>query len=70
MSRFAVIFGFGTLLAGTQEIITRRGDYRGSNLIFMSLEHPPPLTASRFSTTPLNSGSKWTKNDKIPKNSL
>ena len=70
MSRFAVIFGFCTLLAGTQEIITSRGEHRGPNLIFMSLKHPPPLPASRFSITSLNSGSKWTKNAKNPKNPL
>jgi hypothetical protein len=28
----------GTLLAGTQEIITSRSEHRGRNLIFMSLE--------------------------------
>ncbi len=70
MSRFAVIFGFCTLLAGTQEIISSRGEHRGPNLIFMPLKHPPPLPASRFSITPLNSGSKWAENDKIPKNPL
>ena len=70
MSRFAVNFGFCTLLAGTQEIITSRGEHRGPNLIFMSLKHPPPLPASKFSITPLNSGSKWAKNNKIPKNPL
>ena len=43
MSRFAVIFGCCTLLAGTQEIITSRGEHRGPTLIFMSLKHPPPL---------------------------
>jgi hypothetical protein len=67
MARFAVIFGFCTLLAGAQEIITTRGEHRGPNLIFMSLKHPLPLPASRFSITPLNSGSKWAKNDKFPK---
>jgi hypothetical protein len=41
MSRFAVIFGFCTLLAGPQEISTSRGEHRGPNLIFMSLKHPP-----------------------------
>jgi hypothetical protein len=46
MSRFAAIFGFCTLLAGTQEIITSRGEHRGPNLIFMSLKHPPLLPAS------------------------
>ncbi len=70
MSRFAVIFGFCTLLAGTQEIITSSGEHRGPNLMFMSLKHPPLLSASRFSITPLNIGSKWAKNDKIPKNPL
>ncbi len=67
MSRIAVIFGFCTLLPGTQEIITSRGEHRGPTLIFMSLKQSPPLRASRFSITPLNSGSKWPKNDKIPK---
>ena len=70
MSRFAVIFGFCTLLAGTQEITTSRGEHRGPTLIFMYLKHPPPLPTLRFSITPLNSGSKWAKNDKIPKNPL
>jgi hypothetical protein len=46
MSRFAVIFGFCTLLAGTQEIITSMGEHRGPNLMFMSLKHPPLLPAS------------------------
>ena len=64
MSRFALIFGFCTLLAGTQETITSRGEHRGPNLIFMSLKHHPPLPTSKFSITPLNSGSKWAKNDK------
>ncbi len=68
MSRFAVIYGFCTLIAGAQEIITSRGEHRGANLIFMSLKHPPPLPASRFSITHLNSGSKWAKNAKNPKN--
>jgi hypothetical protein len=67
MSRFAVIFGFCTLLAGTQEIISSRAEHRGPNLIFMSLKHPPPMPASRFSITPSNSGSKWAKIVKIPK---
>jgi hypothetical protein len=67
MSRFAVIFGFCPLLAGTQEIITSQGEHRGPNLIFMFSKHSSPLPASRFSITPLNSGSKWGKNDKIPK---
>jgi hypothetical protein len=44
MSRFAVIFGFCTLLAGTQEIMTSRDEHRGPTLIFMSLKHPPPRT--------------------------
>jgi hypothetical protein len=67
MSRFAVIFGFRTLLAGTQEIITSRGECRGPNLMFMSLKHLPLLPASRFSITPLYSGSKWAINDKSQK---
>jgi hypothetical protein len=67
MSRFAVIFGFCTLIAGTQELITSRGEHRGPSLIFMSLKHPPPLPASTFSITPCNSGSKWAKNAKNPK---
>ncbi len=70
MSRFAVIFGFCTLLAGTQETITSRGEHRGPTLISMSLKEPLPLLASRFSITPLNSGSKWAKNNKIRKNQL
>ena len=67
MSRYAVIFGFCTLIAGTQETITSRGEHRGPRLIFMSLKHPPPMPASRFSITPLNSRSKWAKNAKNPK---
>jgi hypothetical protein len=70
MSRFAVIFGFCTLLAGTQEIITSRAEHRGPNLIFMFLKHPRTLPASGFLITPLNSGSKWAKNNKIPQNPL
>ncbi len=70
MSRSALICGFCTLLAGTQEISTSRGEHRGPNLILTSLKHAPPLPTSRFSITPLNSGSKWAKNDKIPKNPL
>ncbi len=58
MSRFAVIFGFCTLIAGTQEIITSRDEHRGSNLIFMSLKHPPPLSASRFSVSCAQVGSQ------------
>ncbi len=59
MSRFAVIFGFCTILPATQELITSRGEHRGLNLIIMSLNHPPPHWVSRFSITPLNSSSKW-----------
>ncbi len=32
-----------SLLPGTQEIITSRGEHRGPSLIFMSLKHSPPL---------------------------
>ncbi len=53
--------------AGTQEIITSRGEHRGPNLMFMSLKHSPLLPASRFSITPLNSGSIWAKMIKSPK---
>ena len=42
MSRFAVIFGFCTISAGTHEIIMSRGEHRGPNLLFMSLKNPPP----------------------------
>jgi hypothetical protein len=70
MSRFAVIFGFCTLIAGNQEIITSWGEHRGPRLIFMSLKHQSPVPASRFSITPLNSGSKWAKNAKNPKKPL
>ncbi len=70
MSRFVVIFGFCTLIAGTQTITTSRGEHRGSNLIIMSLKHPSPLPASRFSITHLNSGSKWAQNAKKPNNPL
>jgi hypothetical protein len=48
MSRFAVIFGFCTLLAGTQEIITSRGEHRGPNLIFMSLKHHTPSASLKI----------------------
>ncbi len=67
MSRFAVIFGFCTILAGTQEIITSRDEHCGPNLIIMSLIHSPPLPAPRFSIKPLNFGSKWAKNAKTQK---
>ncbi len=48
MSRLAVIFVFCTLLAGTQDIITSRGEHRGPNLIFMSLKHPPPSASIKI----------------------
>ncbi len=71
MSRLAVIFGFFSILAATQEILLQIREHRGPNLIFLSLKHPPPpLPASRFSITPLNSGSKWAKNAKVSKNPL
>ena len=63
MSRLAVILGLFSILAGTQKILLQSREHRGPNLIFMSLKHPPPLPAS-------NSGSKWTKNAKNPKNPL
>ena len=65
MSRFAVIFGFFSILAATQEILLETREHRGPNLIFMSSKHPPPHWVSIFSKTPLNSESKWTKNDKM-----
>ncbi len=70
MSRLAVIFGFLSILAGTQKMLLQSREHRGSHLILMSLEHHPPLPALRFSITPLNSGSKWPKNAKISKNPL
>jgi hypothetical protein len=51
MSRFAVILGFCTLLAGTQKIITSGGEHRGPNLIFMSLKHPPYANLKIFDNT-------------------
>jgi hypothetical protein len=51
MSRFAVIFGFCTLLAGTQKLITSRAEHRGPNLIFMSLKHPPYPNLKIFDKT-------------------
>jgi hypothetical protein len=62
MSRLAVIFGFFSNLAGTQKMLLQSREYRGPNLIWMSLKHPPLLPASRFSITLLNSGPKWPKN--------
>ena len=59
MSRFAEIFGFFTISAGTHEIILSRGEHRGPNLIIMSLNHPHPRPASSLSITSFNSGSKW-----------
>ncbi len=70
MSRLVVIFGFCSILADKQKILLRSREHRGPNLIFMSLKHPLPLPASRFSITPLNSESKWPKNAKISKNPL
>jgi hypothetical protein len=48
MSRFVVIFAFCTLLAGTQDIITSKGEHRGPNLIFMSLKHRPPSASLKI----------------------
>jgi hypothetical protein len=48
MSGLAVIFGFCTLLAGTQDIITSRGEHRGPNLIFMSFKQPPPSASIKI----------------------
>jgi hypothetical protein len=70
MSRLAVIFGLFSILAGTEKILLQSREHRGPNLICMSLQHPPPLPASRFSITPLNSGPKWAKNAKNSKNLL
>ena len=67
MSRLAVIFGFFSILAGTQKILLQSREHCGPNLIFMSLKHPPLLPASRISITPLNSGPKWSKNAKKQK---
>jgi hypothetical protein len=70
MSRLAVTFGFLSILAGTQQILLQSREHRGHNLIYMSLKHPPPLPASRFSITPLNSGQKWVKYAENSKNPL
>ncbi len=70
MSRLAVIFGFFSILAGTQKILLQSREHRGPNFTFMSLKHSPPLPASRLSITPLNSGTKWAKNAKNSKNPL
>jgi hypothetical protein len=70
MSRLAVIFGFFSILAGAQKILLQSREHRGPNFIFMSLKHPPPLPASRFSITPINSGPKWEKHAKKSTNSL
>jgi hypothetical protein len=70
MSRLAVTFGFLTILAGTQQILLQSREHRGHKLIFMSLKHLPPLPASKFSITPLNSGQKWVKYAKNSKNPL
>jgi hypothetical protein len=67
MSRLALIFGFFSILAGTQKILLQSREHRGTNLIFMSLKHPHILPASRFSIIPLNSGPKWAKNAKNSK---
>ncbi len=64
-SRFAVIFGFCTISAGTHEIIMSRGEHRGPKLIIMSLNHPPPLPESSLSITPFNSGSKGSESGAI-----
>jgi hypothetical protein len=67
----AVIFGVFSVLAGTQQILLQSRERRGPNLIFMSLKHPPPpLPASIFSITPLNSGPKWAKYAKNSKKSV
>ncbi len=70
MSRLAVILGLFSILAGTQKILLQSREHRGTNYIFMSLKHPPPLSASKFSITPLNSGTKWAKNAKKSKKPL
>ena len=64
-SRFAVIFGFCTISAGTHDIIVTTGEHRGPNLIIMSLNHPSPLPESSLSITPLNSGLKWSESGAI-----
>ena len=68
MSRFAVIFGFCTLLPGTQEIITSRDEHRGPSLIFMSLKHPPLCQPQDFRyhlEIPGQNGPKTLKTQKI-----
>ncbi len=67
MSRFAVILGFFSILAGTQKILLQSREHRDPNYIFMSSKHSPPLPASKISITPLNSGTKWAKNAKKSK---
>ena len=52
MSRFAVIFEYFSILAGTQKVLLQTREHRGPNLILMSLKHPALLPASRFSITP------------------
>ncbi len=37
-----MIFWFFSILAATQEIFLQSREHRGPNLIFMSLNHPPP----------------------------
>ncbi len=67
MSRLAVILGFFSILAGTQKKLLQSREHRGPNYICMSLKHPPPLPASKFSITPLNSGKKLAENAKNKK---
>jgi hypothetical protein len=55
MSRLAVIFGFFSNLAATQEILLQSHEHRGPNLIFMSLKlkHPPPYFGLKISNNTL-----------------
>ncbi len=48
MSRLAVIFGFFSILAYTQQILLQSREHRGPNLIFMSLKHPPPSASIKI----------------------
>ena len=48
MSRLAVIFGFFSILAGTQKVLLQSREHRGPNLILMSLKHPPPSASIKI----------------------
>ncbi len=48
MSRLAVIFGFFSILAGTQKRLLQSCEHRGPNLILMSLKHPPRSASNKI----------------------